>query len=519
LSLIYLSCAWVTGIFLGGWLEFNPPPAILLTGLIPLPLILRLRHRKKIIILASLCLIAFFGGAIRFEVSQPTIDENQLRFYNNQEAVTVRGIVNTDPDIRDKATQLRLSAEEIRSGEEWHKVSGTVLLFVPRYPTYKYGDVLLVAGGLETPRPINDFDYEAYLARQGIYSLMTYPEIEMLERGKGLKPLAWVYSVRNRMSQTITQVLPEPQASLAQAVTLGIRGNLPQSVKDDFSRTGTTHLLAISGLHLSILAGIILSAGIWLWGRRHYFYIWLALGVIWFYTLITGMHPPIIRAAIMASLFLTADLLGRQRSAITALTFAAAIMVAIEPQILWTVSFQMSFTAMAGLVLLAPFFQALGRKAVRAAIGKDRPIVTTANFISDSFSISLGAIIGVGPLIAYYFGIVSFVTLPATLLALPALPGAITSSALAGGLGFIALPAAQVIGWLAWLFLSYLLLVIRAFATIPSSSLDVSLNPNAVWIYYLVLALAVFFSSRRRQVSTLATKYLKPGRGKGEQDA
>ena len=519
MSLIYLSCAWVTGIFLGGWLEFNPPPAILLTGLIPLPLLLRLRHRKKTIILASLCLIAFFGGAIRFESSQPIIDENQLQFYNNQEAVTVRGIVNTDPDTRDKATQLRLSAEEIRLGEEWHKVSGTALLFVPRYPTYKYGDVLLVTGGLETPRPIDDFDYEVYLARQGIYSLMTYPEIETLERGKGLKPLAWVYSVRNRMSQTLTQVLPEPQASLAQAVTLGIRGNLPQSVKDDFSRTSTTHLLAISGLHLSILAGILLSAGIWLWGKRHYRYIWLALGVIWFYTLITGMHPPIIRAAIMASLFLTADLLGRQRSAITALTFAAAIMVAIEPQILWTASFQMSFTAMAGLILLAPFFQALGRKAISAAIGKDRPIVNTANFISDSFSISLGAIIGVGPLIAYYFGIVSFVSLPATLIALPALPGAITSSALAGGLGFIALPAAQVIGWLAWLFLSYLLLVIRAFAAIPSSSLDVSLNPNAVWIYYLALALTIFFSSKRRQVSTLATKYLKLGRGRGEQDA
>jgi len=222
LSLIYLSCAWVTGIFLGGWLGFNPPPAILLTGLIPLPLLLCLRHRKKTIILASLCLIAFFGGSIRFESSQPTVDENQLQFYNNQEAVTVRGIVNTDPDIRDKATQLRLSVEEIRLGEEWRKVSGTALLFVPRYPTYKYGDVLLVTGGLETPRPIDDFDYEAYLARQGIYSLMTYPEIETLERGKGLKPLAWVYSVRNRMSQTLTQVLPEPQASLAQAVTLAI---------------------------------------------------------------------------------------------------------------------------------------------------------------------------------------------------------------------------------------------------------------------------------------------------------
>ncbi len=517
MALIYLSCAWLAGIFLGGWLEFSPPPIILLTGLIPLLLVLRLRHRKKAIILVGLCLVAFLGGVIRFEASQPAIDENQLCFYNNQETVTVKGIVGADPDVRDKTTQIRLSVEGVRSGEKWHKVSGTALLFVPRYPAYKYGDVLLITGKLETPLPVNDFDYRSYLAHQGVYSLMSYPEIEILAREKGLKPLARVYSIRNRMSQTLIQVLPEPQASMAQAVTLGIRGNIPLSIKDDFSRTSTTHLLAISGLHLSILAGVLLGAGIWLWGRRYYLYIWLALVAIWFYTLISGMHPPIVRAAIMASLFLAADIIGRQRSAIIALTFAAAIMVAIEPQIMWTASFQMSFAAMSGLILIAPFLQTLGRKAIRATMGEDRPIVTAANFISDGVSISLGAIIGVGPLIAYYFGIVSFVTIPATLLALPALPGAITGSAISGVLGFFVLPVAQVIGWLTWLFLSYLLLVIRAFAAIPLSSLDISLNLSAVWIYYLALALAIFFSSNRRKVTTLAVKFLKPGQDRDEQ--
>ncbi|MDD4986706.1 MAG: ComEC/Rec2 family competence protein, partial [Dehalococcoidales bacterium] len=223
MTLVCLSCAWVAGIFVGGWLEFNPPSIILLSGLIPIPLVLRLRHRKKEIILVGLCLVAFFGGAIRFESSQPAVDENQLRFYNNQETVTVRGIVSTDPDIRDKATQIRLAVEEVRFGEKWHKVSGTALLFVPRYPTYQYGDELLVTGKLKTPLPISDFDYESYLAHQGIYSLMAYPEVEMLGREEGFRPLVWVYSLRNRMSQTLTQVLPEPQASLAQAVTLGIR--------------------------------------------------------------------------------------------------------------------------------------------------------------------------------------------------------------------------------------------------------------------------------------------------------
>jgi len=398
---------------------------------------------------------------------------------------------------------------------------------VPRYSTYKYddkyddapkyGDVLLVTGRLETPPQFNDFDYKGYLAHQGIYSTMLYPKIEGVDRGKGFKPLEWVYSIRNRLSQSLVQVLPEPQASLAQGIILGIRGNIPPSVKADFSRTGTAHLLAISGLHLSIIAGILISLGIWLFGKRHYLYIWFALSIIWLYALLTGMHPPIVRAAIMVSLFLTAELLGRQRNAITALTFAAAIMVGINPQILWTVSFQMSFMAMVGLIFLAPRFQVLGRKAVNATLGEDSPAVPTANFFIDSFSVSLGAIIGVWPLVAYYFGIISFVGPSATFLSLPVLPGIIISGALTGVLGLIALPVAQVISWLTWLLLSYLLVVVNAFAAIPSSYLEVSsFSPNIVWGYYLALGLALWFYNRRQRLNAINIQYSTPIKVKDE---
>ncbi|GAH86578.1 unnamed protein product, partial [marine sediment metagenome] len=215
------------------------------------------------------------------------------------------------------------------------------------------------------------------------------------------------------------------------------------SIKANLSHTGTAHLLAISGLHLGIVAGILLAIGIWLFGRRHYTYIWLALGIIWLYALLTGMHPPVVRGAIMASLFLTAELLGRQRSAITSLAFAAAIMIGITPQILWTASFQLSFLAMTGLIFLTPPLMALGRKAVNAILGEDGTAVSIAKVITDSFSITLGAIIAVWPVIAYYFGIISFVGPLATFLALPVLPGIIITGALAGGLGLIALPVAQ----------------------------------------------------------------------------
>ena len=281
MSLIYLSCAWVAGIFLGSKLSL--PLAITLTGLIPLPLLFFLRQHRKPIILTSLCLIALFSGAAYFQSSLPAVDESSLQFYNDRETIAIKGTVNRDPDVRDKTTHLHFSATEIKLDKGWQEASGTALLFVPRYPTFSYGDVLLVTGNLETPPQLDDFDYKGYLAHQGIYSTMLYPQIEILDRDNGSKPLQWVYSLRNRLSQNLATVLPEPQASLAQGITLGIRGNIPSQVKADFSRSGTAHLLAISGLHLSIIAGILLSLGIWLFGKRHYLYLWLALGIIWLF--------------------------------------------------------------------------------------------------------------------------------------------------------------------------------------------------------------------------------------------
>jgi competence protein ComEC len=494
----------VAGIYLGS--KFALPLALIFIGLIPLLLLFLFPRQRKAIILSAICLIVFFGGAFCYQASLPPQDESHLSFYNGHE-VEIKGVINTDPEVRDKTTHVRLSATEIRQNEDWQEVSGDALLFVPRYPTYEYGDVLLVKGKLETPPELDDFDYKGYLANQGIYSTMLYPEIETLETGKGFKPLEWVYSLRNSLFQTLAKVMPEPQASLAQGIILGIRYNIPTEVKDNFASTGTAHLLAISGLHLSIMAGILLSIGIWLFGRRRYTYIWLALGIIWLYALITGMQPPVIRGAIMASLFLTAELLGRQRTAITSLAFAAAIMVGVSPQMLWDASFQLSFLAMAGLIFLAPPFQTVGRKLVNKTIGEEGVGVSLAGIITDGFSVTLAATIAVWPVVAYYFGIVSLVGPLATFLALPALPVIIVAGALAGLVGLFALPIAQAIGWLTWLFTSYMLLVVNGLASLPISSIEVSpVDPVLIVVYYLVLAVAIWLGSNWRRLEPQMSK-------------
>ncbi|MDO8715864.1 MAG: DNA internalization-related competence protein ComEC/Rec2 [Dehalococcoidales bacterium] len=501
MPLIYLSFAWIVGILFGE--RFSWPLALICVGFIPLVLLLFMPRHRKWLLLLGICLIAFFGGGLYTQYRLPSNGDNSLRFYNDKSAVEIEGMVSHDPEVGDKTIRLHLSVTNITG--EGHEVSGNVLLFVPIYPTgtnvsstYNYGDVLLVTGKLETPARLDGFDYQGYLANQGIYSIMYYPRIETLETGRGLTPLAWVYHLRGRLAEIMNRVLPEPQAALAQGIVLGMRGDIPPDVKDDFIHTGTAHLLVISGVNLSIMAGILVSLGIWLFGRRLYIYVWLALGMIWLYALLTGLEPPVVRAVIMASLFLIAELLGRQRSAGITLVFAAAVMVSITPRILHDASFQLSFMAMAGLIFVFPPLQSLGRKLVSSIAGDKEVIITAANTVVDSFGVSISAVIAVWPLIAYYFGIISWVGPVATLLTMFSMPGIIIFGSLAGVIGFFFLPLAQVIAWVAWLFLTYLFIVVKIFDLVPFGNIG-PFDSKWIWIYYAALAIILWLGSNRQK--------------------
>jgi len=494
--LLYTSCAWVAGIFLGS--KVGLPLVALSLGLLPFLLIPIFSDSRKTLIVAGLCLLALLGGGLRFPSSLPQVDEPSLCNYNDGGTVKIQGMIAEEPDIRGRHCLLKLSASEVSINGERREVSGTALVRVSRYPAYHYGDVLEITGKLETPVPFDDFDYKSYLARQGIYSVIYYPKVEVLDRGKGFKPLQWLYSLREQLSSSLAKALPEPQGSLAQGILLGIRSSIPDSLNQAFSRTGTAHLLAISGLHIGIVIGILLSLGILVFGRQRSIYVWLALMAIWLYALLTGMRPPVIRGAIMGSLFLLGEYLGRQRSAITALAFAAAVMVGIQPQILWSVSFQLSFLAMAGLVFLYPYFQAWGRKGITAIFGDRESIAATGNMVADSFAVTLAAIVAVWPLVAYNFDIVSLVGLPATFFSLPALPAIIVTTALIAFAGLFAPLVAQFLGWIAWLFLSYLLLVVQGFDALPLSSIEVStVSSWPIWAYYVALTIIIGFINHK----------------------
>lgn len=514
MRLIYLSLSWIAGICLGMWAGFHWVAIAALAGVALLAFFLR---RGKALLLV-LCLIALVTGIFRFQTTIPTADESTLQFHNDKGIVQIKGLVAADPEPTDSAVALRLEAREIKVGEAWGDISGVVLVYVPQFPSpdflpsdgsrdppyYRYGDLLQVEGELETPPELEGFDWREYLARQGIHSIIYYPaQMELLATGQGFKPQEWLYGLRNRMSQSLEDALHEPQGSLAQAMLLSKRSNIPDELRDSLSQTGTAHVIAISGLHIAIVGGIALSFWVWLFGRRLPTYFLLALVAIWGYALLTGLHAPALRAAIMVSLWLFADYIGRPRSAVTSLFFAAALMIGIHPSILREVSFQMSFAAMAGLILLTPRFQSLGRKAFGATEGRRKGV----GFVIDSLSFTLGAVLATLPIIAYYFHQISLVALPANFFALPALPGAISTAALVAVFGLFVPPLAQVLGWVAWFFLSYMIEVVEFFSSLPLASIELKeVGAPFVWGYYAVLGAGLWACSNWSRLGATMSK-------------
>ncbi len=142
MTLIYLGSAWITGIFIGSMLDI--PLVIATAALLPLPLVLIRRKQRNAIILLSLCLLAFFAGAARFQSSLPVVDGKAVQYYNDRGEIEIEGIVSAEAESGAKSSRLRLSVTSIVLDDTRSEASGSVLITVPAYPAYRYGDFLRV---------------------------------------------------------------------------------------------------------------------------------------------------------------------------------------------------------------------------------------------------------------------------------------------------------------------------------------------------------------------------------------
>ncbi|MCK9356760.1 MAG: ComEC/Rec2 family competence protein [Dehalococcoidia bacterium] len=496
--LLAAGCAFVAGVAIAA--TRDPLWAAVLCPVVGFAFLLSNRTRTTVALLVA-CVGAFaLLGAIRYDESIPEDWNAFVSSWNGSEPVTIQAVVAEEPEQGSRYTQVLLDDVHVEQSDGLRPVEGRVLVTTPDPRPLHYGDTVSLHGSLEEPRQLGDFDYAAYLARQGVYSTLFCQGISVVPTGNRRTVTSTLLSLNRRLGDAMARALPEPESSLAQSLLLGRRGRLPDAVMDAFTRTGTVHLLSISGLHLAVVAAAVLAVILAAAGRRHYLYVCLGIVALWTYALFTGMKPPVVRAAIMLTVFLLAELAGRQRHAPTALALAAAVMVGIEPQVLWQTSFQLSVLAMGGLVLLYGPIRALLVRCLDWVQRHTRMPPIQAGAAADITAATIAATVAVWPASAGTFGQISLVGVPASLLTLPILPFALASASAAAVIALASPILVTPFAWVAWMFLSCIIGVVEAL-----SSISVATTGTQAWAdgfiagYYAVLVAAAVLWQRSRR--------------------
>lgn len=280
--------------------------------------------------------------------------------------------------------------------------------------------------------------------------------------------------VRQNFDDSLSRVLPEPEASLARGILVGRSASFPQELDDAMRKTSTLHLVAVSGYNISIVAMAIVSVLGFLTVSRRFSWLVASAGIA-LYTIFVGAPASAVRAAIMGILAVIGRHAGRISNARNALTLAAAAMVLHRPQVLrWDLGFQLSFLATIGIIWVSP------RIARRFKLAE-------ANIVTDMFS----AQIMVAPWIFYKFGTITLLGMGANLLVMSLTPLAMFWSFLAGLGGIVFLPAGRIVAAIAYILLRYSFGVIQFFAGLPLSALSLPLPP--IWAIAAGYGLIAYF--------------------------
>ncbi len=434
----------------------------------------------------ALLLAALCAGAARYQAHTPALRTHDLAYYN-ENTVELRGRIDAPPDVRDNAVLLRVRVDALKpSGNTaLQPVKGFVLVRLQPGQDWQYGDTLSLYGKLATPSENEEFSYRDYLAVRGIHSIMYYPSARLVEHGGGNALLSAIYALRGKAYETIERLFPQPEAGLLSGILLGLENDIPADLENAFRDTGTTHIIAISGFNIAILAGLFFGLAARLVPRIYAPLI--AIPAIIAYTLLVGAQASVVRAAIMGSMALLGRQIGRQSAGANSLAFSAALMCLFNPLMPWDVGFQLSFMATLGLVLFA---EPLHQRLETWAAGRFSPQTAKrlSGWVSEYFLFTLAAQVTTLPLIAYHFGRFSISSFLANILILPPQPLVMILGGAALLAGLVWLPLGKLFVMLAWPLPAYTNQMVRLLAQIPGGSLTLGEIPIwAVLAFYVLL--------------------------------
>jgi competence protein ComEC len=360
-------------------------------------------------------------------------NERNIVQYIEKGKITVEGIVMENPIIYPDKKVLIVRCLRIIKDKSYIPVSGNIRLAVPADINFQYGDFIRFHSTLKKIHSFNNpggFDYEHYLNLQGIYAagfIADNAKIVLLRQNSASPLRLKLESFRLYLKRIIYENAVSPQREIIEAMTIGNQNEIPAEVRDNFNKTGTSHILSISGLHIGMVAAaafffvlIILKSSQYLMLRFNIIKLAAAAAflMVLIYALIAGMGVTVLRSTLMALIFLIAMISGKQKDLYNTLALAGLIILVISPEAVFDVSFQLSFMAVLALIYIVPRFSDLSFSRFTLLPPWGQNII---RHIYLALIVCLAATIGTLPLIMYYFNRVSSVTIIANLISVPML--------------------------------------------------------------------------------------------------
>jgi competence protein ComEC len=296
-----------------------------------------------------------------------------------------------------------LSADN-ENKHHFHTVSGKIRVSIRINEAIplrlKYGDELIIPAKFSAiPAPLNpnEFDFKAWLATQDIYhqAFLKPEELIKLPANSGNRLIRFALDLRAEQVAIYRKLIKDDDAfAVASTLILGYRADLSPQMLDTYSKTGTIHALSVSGMHVGLVY-LVLNQLLYFLNRGHVTRIIktiLILSLIWFYTLLTGFSPSVLRAGIMISVFIIAKLFNRNTNSYNIIAFAAFCLLLYNPFLLQDVGFQLTFMAVLGLIYLQP--------KIEGWLYVKNPWL---NKIWSTLAMSLAAQLATYPFSVYYF--------------------------------------------------------------------------------------------------------------------
>lgn len=353
---------------------------------------------KKFYFILFISIAIFLFGALTTKENNAVCKNHFSNFIKQGYSIILSGVVKSKPVLGkyyNKTFSLfMLKTDWLYYNDQWLKTTG--LVNVINYKTkdvFDYGDELFIKGEIGKTK------------RLPILKVKKTGFIKLTAKGKGNSLIKTILIAKDPIRKLIDTNIARPNSDLLAGILLGDRHRIPEHLNKRFKKTGTIHILAISGLHIGLVASVLFLVFSALGIPKNINSVIIILFLI-IYCFFTGSRVPVVRATIMFSLFLLSFLLKKENQIYNTLSIAALIILIWNPNQIYNVGFQLSFAAVFSIIYLTPRFEKFFK----------RP-----SYFGRLFFVSLSAWLGVAPLIAFYFKIFSPIAILANLIIIPLL--------------------------------------------------------------------------------------------------